>query len=63
MSTEEGNETQTEALPGIREMIGKKGLKFGHININGLVNKLNEVKMLLNETKSNCTVSIRNAFS
>ena len=50
MSTDEGNETQTEAFPGIREMIGKKGLKFGHININGLVNKLSEVKTLLNET-------------
>ena len=50
MSTDEGNETQTEAFPGIREMIGKKGLKFGHININGLVNKLSEVKTLLKET-------------
>ena len=39
-----------EAFPGIAQVIGKKGLKFGHINVNGLVNKLSEIKTLLQES-------------
>ena len=39
-----------QALPGIADIIGMKGLKFGHINVNGLVNKLSQIKTLLQES-------------
>ena len=39
-----------ETFPGISNIIGKKGLKLGHINVNGLENKLSEIKILLKES-------------
>lgn len=44
------DEASVEAFPGIADLIGKKGLKFGHINVNGLVNKLGQIKQLLLES-------------
>ena len=34
-----------------KENLNTKGLKVAHINVNGLYNKLNEIKFLLQETK------------
>ena len=35
----------------LKENLNTKGLKAAHINVNGLYNKLNEIKFLLQETK------------
>ena len=35
----------------LKENLNTKGLKIAHINVNGLYNKLNEIKFLLQETK------------
>ena len=39
-----------QAFPGTADIIGMEGLKFGHINVNGLVNKLSQIKTLLQES-------------
>ena len=35
----------------VQEIKSVRGLKCGHINVNGLLNKLDEIVALLNETK------------
>ena len=39
-----------KAFPGIADIIGMKGRTFGHINVNGLVKKLSQIKTLLQES-------------
>ena len=36
-----------DPLSSLRQLVGDKNLKIGHLNVNGLVNKLQEVKLLL----------------
>ena len=38
------------AFPDLVNVIGKRGLKLGHININGLLNKISQVKALLSQS-------------
>lgn len=41
----------TDIYKSIKDSLGNKDLKVGHINVNGIINKLNEVHVLLNEVK------------
>lgn len=42
------NSTGEDPLLSLKQIVGDKNLKIGHLNINGLLNKLPEVKNLLN---------------
>ena len=42
---------RTDTFKSLKDSLGNKNLKVGHINVNGLTNKLNEVHVLLNEVK------------
>ena len=39
-----------DLLRSLRQLVGDKNLKIGHSNINGLINKLLEVQLLLEVT-------------
>ena len=41
----------TDIYESLKDSLGNKNLKVGHINVNGIINKLNEVHVLLNEVK------------
>ena len=41
----------TDIYKSLKDSLGNKNLKVGHINVNGIINKLNEVHVLLNEVK------------
>ena len=41
------NQEPVDPLRSLRQLVGDKNLKIGHLNINGLVNKLPEVPPLL----------------
>ena len=42
---------RTDIFKSLKDYLGNKNLKVGHINVNSLINKLNEVHIFLNEVK------------
>jgi len=58
MNEEDEEQTQTgeeDPYKELRSTIGSKGLKCGHININGLLEKIEEIRLLI---KSTCLLDI-----